>query len=97
MILFKTSLHLFYAESASAIDWDLSTGEEGGVQMKWRKNINCNEVRKLSSTLINEWETFDCRYWLNVQFKQCLQGMIDLYWETDENNVKQLIAVRCDT
>jgi len=66
MILFKTSLHLFYAESASAIDWDLSTGEEGGVQMKWRKNINCNEVRKLSSTLINEWETFDCRYYLFI-------------------------------
>jgi len=32
-----------------------------------------------------------------LQFKQCLQGMIDLYLETNENNVKQLIAVKCNT
>ena len=96
--LSETSLHSLCAEFILTIDWDLSTDEnEESVQTKWRENTDCDEVKKLSSTLISEWKTFDCRHWLNMQFEQCLQDIIDLYWEISKSNVKQSTAVKCDT
>ena len=52
-VLSKILLYLFYVKPVSIIDWGLSTGEEGGAQVKWRENINDIKVRKLNNILIN--------------------------------------------